>query len=122
MRELQNLELSSGKSGLMQRIIDTFFADVPVKLDALRRGLAQNDMDAVGMAAHTLKGGCPYVGAIRLYELCEAVEAAAAAGDPEGAAQGSDRIESEVPVLRRSIDDQFNPPGPSGPPAWAGQP
>lgn len=101
------MELSSGKPGSTQRIVETFFADVPVKLGALRAGLAGGDGDAVSRTAHTLKGGCPYVGAVRLYELCEEVEAAMAAGDFEGAAEMVDQIDREVPALRSSIDREL---------------
>lgn len=91
----------------MQRIIEAFFADVPAKLDAFRAGLADADGEAVSRTAHTLKGGCPYVGAVRLYELCEAVETAIAAGDFDRAAAGVDQIDREVPALRRAIDREL---------------
>lgn len=95
----------------MQRIVDSFFADAPVKIRALRAGLAGRDGKAVSMAAHTLKGGCGYVGASRLYELCEEVEAAIAVGDFDAAAGSTDRIDREMPVLRRSIDQELARPG-----------
>lgn len=95
----------------MQRIIDAFFADAPVKIRALRAGLEGRDGEAVSMAAHTLKGGCGYVGALRLYELCEEVEAAIAVGDFGAAAKSTDRIDREVPVLRQSVDQELVRPG-----------
>lgn len=95
----------------MQRIIDAFFADAPVKIRALRAGLAGREGEAASMAAHTLKGGCGYVGATRLYELCEEVEAAIAAGDFDAAAEGADRMDREVPVLRRLIGQELARPG-----------
>lgn len=63
------------------------------------------------MAAHTLKGGCGYVGATRLYELCEEVEAAIAAGDFDAAAKSADGMDREVPVLRRLIGQELARPG-----------
>lgn len=113
LNRLQDLERSSGKHGLMQQIVDAFFADIPVKLQALSRGLEQNDMDSVSMAAHGLKGSCYYVGAGRLGELCAGVEAAADTGDLHHATTGVAALERQSQAFRKAVDEWMDKNSPT---------
>lgn len=56
------------------------------------------------MAAHTLKGGCWYVGAKRLAELCELLEESAEAGDLTDVDAGVVGIENELVAVRAAIE------------------
>jgi HPt (histidine-containing phosphotransfer) domain-containing protein len=65
--------------------------------------VATDDLSAASRAAHTLKGGCGYVGAVRLAELCAAVELAAEFGDAKAAAAGVAAIEAELATLTEAL-------------------
>lgn len=110
---LQELERSSGNHGLMQRVVDAFFADIPVKLQDLSRGLEQENMDSVSMAAHGLKGSCYYVGASRLGELCAGVESAADTGDFHRAATGVAALERQSRAYLKAVDEWMDKKSPT---------
>ncbi|MDG5805255.1 response regulator [Streptomyces ossamyceticus] len=63
-------------------IADAFAASTPDILGRLRRTLEAGDFDAARLLAHRLKGSCATVGATRAAELCQNIEAAAAARRP----------------------------------------
>lgn len=63
-------------------IADAFAASTPEILDRLRRALETGDFDAARLLAHRLKGSCATVGAGRAADLCQDLEAAAAARRP----------------------------------------
>lgn len=73
LRELER----PGNEGFFARILGVFLVDAQKRLADMTAGLAASDADAVAMAAHALKGGCAYVGADRLAELCSNLESVA---------------------------------------------
>jgi len=87
----------------MERVVRAFLEDAPVRLAELRRGVSSADAAAVSMAAHTLKGGCSYVGATRMWELCERLELTAERGDLSGAATQLAAIETEIEALSAAL-------------------
>jgi two-component system sensor histidine kinase/response regulator len=85
-----------GDAEFMTELIDTYVADVPLQLEALRAALAANDVAAVVRPAHTLKSASASLGALGLAERCRQLESSATAGSSEGAAQTIERIAAEV--------------------------
>jgi PAS domain S-box-containing protein len=59
---------------LVIEVIELFLEDTPLRLETMREGLAGGEAGAVAKAAHALKGGCHYVGATRMAELCNKLE------------------------------------------------
>lgn len=88
---------------MTRRITTAFLTDAPVKINALREALAESDHEAVSMAAHNLKGGCWYVGAARLAELCALLEDDAESGNLSDAAASVSGIETELEALREAM-------------------
>ena len=88
---------------MTRRITTAFLTDAPVKINALREALAKSDHEAVSMAAHNLKGGCWYVGAERLAELCALLEDDAESGNLSHAAASVSGIETELEALREAV-------------------
>lgn len=104
LEKLRGLE-RRGAAGVVGRIVGVFLEDAPVKIDALRRAVDDNDLVAVSMVAHTLRGGCGYVGATRLAELCAVVESAAESGDVTEAGAGIAAIEAELATLTALLNE-----------------
>jgi HPt (histidine-containing phosphotransfer) domain-containing protein len=104
LEKLRELE-RRGNAGVVGRIVDAFLEDAPVKVDTLRRAVDDNDLVAVSMVAHTLKGGCGYVGATRLADLCAEVESAAESGDVTEAGAGIEAIEGELATLTGLLNE-----------------
>ena len=65
-------------------LIDTFVADGRELLAALRRALAETDVDAFRRAAHSLKSNSESLGATSLATLARELEATARAGSVSG--------------------------------------
>jgi PAS domain S-box-containing protein len=76
-------------------LTETFLAETPSLIAALRRASGEADADGLRRGAHTLKTHGRTFGAAGLAEVCERLEGLAAAGVLEGAEQLVDRIEQE---------------------------
>ncbi|MEU6803893.1 hybrid sensor histidine kinase/response regulator [Streptomyces neyagawaensis] len=83
-------------------IADAFAASTPDILDRLRRTLEAGDFDAARLLAHRLKGSCATVGAGRAAELCQNIEAAAAARRPWTA-----HDEAPLPAVLAQLADEM---------------
>lgn len=66
-----------GKPALLERIVGLFKTESSQTLSSLLDGIDSMDMEAVRVAAHTLKSSSAYVGAIDLSERCRELEQAA---------------------------------------------
>jgi HPt (histidine-containing phosphotransfer) domain-containing protein len=80
-------------------LIETFLADAPALLAALRG----TDADEVRRAAHTLKSNAATFGATGLSELCRELELLAKAGDLSGASGLAARIEAEYALVAEEL-------------------
>jgi HPt (histidine-containing phosphotransfer) domain-containing protein len=103
---LRQLDRRGGR-GALSRIVAAFLTDAPEKVHKLRQGLEAGDAPAMSMTAHTLKGGCGYVGARRLAKLCEQVERAAESGDLNQAEASVAAIEVELVTLTEALKQEL---------------
>ena len=71
-----------GRSGVIVRVLRQFAAHYADGAAELTRQLADGDFAALARTAHSVKGASASIGALRLPPLTEAVERAAAAGQP----------------------------------------
>ena len=85
-----------GDAEFMTELIDTYLADAPDQLDALKASIADRDVDGLVRPAHTLKSASASLGALGLAERCRQLELAAKAGSIEGAAESIDGIAAEL--------------------------
>jgi HPt (histidine-containing phosphotransfer) domain-containing protein len=84
-----------GDDAFVSDLVDTFLADAPPLLAALRGSEAAE----VRRAAHTLKSNGATFGATRFSELCRELEEQAKAGDLTGASALADRIDEEYALV-----------------------
>ena len=87
-----------------REVIAEFVSSLPGALERLRLAIDGNDAQSVALAAHGLKGSCWSVGAIRLGERAAAIEAAAKAGELDGATDLLARLMEAVAQLRPALD------------------
>ena len=66
-----------GKPDLLTRIVGLFKSESPKTIASMLEGIDSADMEAVRVAAHTLKSSSAYVGAVELSERCKELERAA---------------------------------------------
>ncbi len=97
-----DLDTLHGIRALGEDLLLTFVADfrrvAPNDIATVRKGLAVADGEAVGRAAHRLKGTCLVLGAVRMAGVAAEIEGAAFDGH-------LDRVAALVPALERSCDD-----------------
>gem|GEM_PF-1650837 len=66
-----------GKPDLLERIVTLFQSESPKSIESMQEGLDSFDLEAVRVAAHTLKSSSAYVGAMDLSAQCKDLEKAA---------------------------------------------
>ncbi len=84
---------------VLTKMIDTFLATTPDRLQTLARAFAEGEAAEVRLIAHTLKSSCAWFGAATLSERFAALEAAARSGTTEGSESVLAGIQREMPGL-----------------------
>src|SRR3954468_18655650 len=69
-----------GDPEFLVEVVEAFLADTPPRIETLHTSLASGDGEALGRAAHSLKGSSGNFGAARMQTLCADVERLARAG------------------------------------------
>ena len=85
-------------------VLRQFRSSCPGDASALGDALSRNDNKGAQRWAHRLKGACQMVGAIRLAEVCERVEAAVRSGDARTIAQAVSDVDSEAERITGYLD------------------
>ena len=75
------LEVCDGEQDFLQELVSDFLGELPSILQKLETNLAEGNLEQVRIIAHTLKGSCGSLGAMRLLEASRDLEAAARARD-----------------------------------------
>lgn len=94
-----------------RRILELYLGDSPARLQALRRGLADGDAQAIERAAHALKGSSANLGASNLAEHCHHLEKLSAVSVPAGAKARLAQLEEEygrVEAAMRELLTEFS--------------
>lgn len=79
-------------------LLDTFLADSEDRLSLLRK--AGGDAKSLEEAAHSFKGSCSNMGALRLAELCNELEQRSKKGSLEGIEKLIGEIDGEFAIIR----------------------
>ena len=87
--------LGSGDGSLFRRVVEAFLGDTRARLAALRQALDREDPAAVRQLAHTLRGSCLNLGALRMTEVATALERVPAEARPAGAPPLVEELEAE---------------------------
>ena len=92
---------------LVKDLIELFYAEAPMRLDAMRTGIRSQNPEGVAYAAHAMRGGAGNLGALRIGALCAEIEALARSGDLSAAPSLVDQIELELDqvsaILQRRV-------------------
>jgi CheY-like chemotaxis protein/HPt (histidine-containing phosphotransfer) domain-containing protein len=103
-RWLPDAEIAGGSVEIdRDEIIAIFLGDAPNHIETIRHALSERDSGGVAEAAHALKSGSGHVGARRVYELCDALEAIARRGDLDSAASIFSQLETELRKWPQSL-------------------
>ena len=86
-----------------RRILELYLGDSPTRLTALRRGIAEGDVQAIERAAHALKGSSANLGASGLAEHCHQLEKLSAGAVPAGAEARLVALETEYGRVEQAM-------------------
>lgn len=97
-----------GGPDLVRRLIELYLSNVEDRIGMLTRGAAEGDASQVELAAHTMKSSAGNVGAIRLQQTAEALEASARSGviDALLVARLVHEYEESAAALRQALEEQ----------------
>jgi HPt (histidine-containing phosphotransfer) domain-containing protein len=96
-----------GNEGFLVRIATVFLDDAGRRVEAIEKGIEEQDAAAVQMAAHALKGSCSYLGATQLAELCRVTEERAEEGDLEGGGEALAKIRDELATVSAVLTEEM---------------
>ncbi len=90
-------------ASLLNQIFESFLSDDEARLSTLRDALDRSDAETLRKAAHALKGASANVGARRMADLSQELQALGEAGTVQGAASLVDQLEAEFALVRSEI-------------------
>jgi CheY-like chemotaxis protein len=109
VERLRDLAAATDES-LLGQIFDAFLSDGEARLIALRHALQDSDSAGLRKAAHALKGASANIGARRMAEITEQLQALGEAGSVEGAAPLIDTLQVEFVGVRAEIAAELEKP------------
>ena len=89
---------------VIAEILQAFRQSASQSSDAMRQGVIAAKLSSVADAAHTLKSGARSIGAERLGDLCEEIEAVAQTAQHDALVALLARFEIELDAVRRFLD------------------
>lgn len=98
LRDIQAALAENGPA-VVNELLDLFMTDSPQLLETARIGLAEGDLEAVRVSAHTLKSSSASLGALRLSQLSLMLEQAATHNRIEDCASGFEALTVEYAAL-----------------------
>ncbi len=98
-----------GNRALAQRLVDTFLADMPGQLEALRCAIAAGALREAGERAHRIRGAAANVGGNAMLELARRIELASTAADRGRLDELLPELETELERLREAAASQGGP-------------
>jgi HPt (histidine-containing phosphotransfer) domain-containing protein len=93
------LEGVEGRHDRLQRIIDIYFDEAPLRVAQISSGLAEQEATSVAQAAHRLAGTLVYLRAARALAAAQCVDDRAVAGDLYGANAAFATLEENLALL-----------------------
>jgi CheY-like chemotaxis protein/HPt (histidine-containing phosphotransfer) domain-containing protein len=102
LNELHRL-LKEHAPQMIAELIDLYFKTSPPLLEEMARAIQQGEGRALYLAAHTLKPGSAYLGAMELAALCAELETIGKSGQLEGAAAKLAELEAEFSRVKIAL-------------------
>jgi CheY-like chemotaxis protein len=103
LRELQE----EGEPDILKELIELFLEDVPLHFKALREAGERDDAQSVERTAHTLKGSCGNLGAVRMVAICAELEEIGRSGDLAPAPALTFRLGAEFGRVRAVLEKEL---------------
>ena len=92
---------------LVKDLVEIFSSEAPLRLAAMREGFTSRDFNAVGQAAHAMRGGAGNLGAVAVGALCTRIELAAKAGAVDEMAPMLAELEQELAFVGDALSERL---------------
>jgi CheY-like chemotaxis protein/HPt (histidine-containing phosphotransfer) domain-containing protein len=96
-----------GDQELLADLTTLFLEDAPAQLETLREAIEGGDAPSVEQVAHTLKGSCGNMGAMRMATICTELEEAGRSGDLAPAPALVSRLNAELGRVRVALEEEL---------------
>ncbi len=100
--ELRALQ-REGVPDMLTRMIDAYMRIAPGTREKLHEAVAEEDPDALGQAAHSLKSSSQNLGAVHLADLCRQLEDIGRANSTKDAARILEEVEHEYERVHAAL-------------------
>ena len=91
-----------GAAGLLSAVVSAFLQEAPTRLGSVRAAITAGGGTPLAQAAHQLRGSAANLGAVRVAEVCEHLEALGRAGTPPGP-ELLHQLQREMDVAGRAL-------------------
>ncbi len=103
LRELQE----EGEPDILAELCELFLEDVPTQLEALREAAEGGDASSVEQVAHTLKGSCGNMGALKMSNICAELQDIGHSEELSRAIVLVERLGAEFGQVRPALEDEI---------------
>jgi HPt (histidine-containing phosphotransfer) domain-containing protein len=100
-------DATEGDVELMRELVTEFLEDTGDRLDAMRRGIEEDNPVLLRNEAHALKGSSGVVGAAGMAGIALALERCAEGRDVEACSEAVERLEVEFDRVRMFFRERF---------------
>jgi PAS domain S-box-containing protein len=97
------LDKVDGDRVLLAELVDTLIEDLDTLMPEIVRAVSERDAQALGQAAHTLRGSISNFGAWNVVETARKLEAMGRSGEMNGAAESLRVLEEEIEAARPAL-------------------
>jgi two-component system sensor histidine kinase/response regulator len=100
---VRSLREDLGDPEFLATLVEMFAQSAGDEVPRLDSAIAESDALAVRETAHKFKGSCSNIGAVRLVELCQRIELAAAKGSLDGVPELFRELSRELPLAQAEL-------------------
>jgi CheY-like chemotaxis protein/HPt (histidine-containing phosphotransfer) domain-containing protein len=104
LRELQE----EGEPDILEELLEMFLEDTPSQLKTLKEATQKGDTQSIERIAHTLKGSCGNMGAVRMKTLCSELEEIGHSGNLVAVPARISRLEEEFGRVRAEFEQELS--------------
>jgi HPt (histidine-containing phosphotransfer) domain-containing protein len=103
--ELRRLNSDSPGTSFLVQLVLLFQTNAPGRMTQIRAAIEERHDETLGHVAHTLKSNCSMLGALRMAEYCDKLEAMGERRDFESAAALLSAAEEEFAKVAIAVDE-----------------
>ena len=90
---------------LLRDIVEAFVEECPQRVNEIRQGIAEQNLELLSRAAHTIKGAMRYFGATDVFERAYDLEKMGPRRSLEGAEEALQKLQQELARLMPHLVD-----------------